>query len=582
MPSFSTGPRDFLLDDQPFRILAGAMHYFRIPPQSWRDRLEKLKALGLNTLETYVAWNLHEPRAGVFDFSGWLDLEAYVRLAGELGLKVIVRPGPYICSEWEFGGLPGWLLKDRGMQVRCCYPPYLAAVDRFFDQLLTRLAPLQITRGGPIIAMQVENEYGSYGNDAAYLRHLEEGLRARGIDVLLFTSDGPSDEMLQYGTLGHIHKTANYGSHAKEAFAKLREYQPEGPLMCTEFWNGWFDHWGERHHTRPAQDAAKALDEILSTGASVSLYMFHGGTNFGFMSGANAAPGPRYQSDVTSYDYDSPLDEAGNPTPKFAAFREVIARHTGKAPLPIPASTPAASFGRVELTESAGLMEQLDALSNPVQSGPTLPMEALDQNYGLIFYQTRVSGPRTSTPLRILGLHDRAQVFQDGKPVGILARERPLKTLKLEVGQAGMQLDVLVENLGRVNYGPELNDRKGIDGGVIFGQQYLFGWTIRPLPLDDLSRLTYAPLLPARYPAFLRGSIEVDKPVDTYLALPGWTKGVAWVNGFNLGRYWRRGPQKTLYIPGTLLRTGQNELVVLELEGLRKPQVELRAAPDLG
>ena len=247
-------------------------------------------------------------------------------------LKVIVRPGPYICAEWEFGGLPAWLLKDPGMRVRCLYPPYIQAVDRFFDQLLPQLVPLQTSQGGPLIAIQVENEYGSFGNDQAYLCHLEEGLRARGYDGFLFTSDGPSDEMLQYGTLPHVFKTANFGSGAAEGFAKLREYQPGGPLMCAEFWNGWFDHWGEPHHIRPAADAAQTLDEILAAGASVSVYMFHGGTNFGFMSGANASPGPRYQATVTSYDYDAPLDEAGNPTPKYAAFRDVIARHIGQTP----------------------------------------------------------------------------------------------------------------------------------------------------------------------------------------------------------------------------------------------------------
>ena len=582
MTTFTIDRENFLLDGQPFRILSGAMHYFRIPPSCWRDRLEKMKAMGLNTLETYVAWNLHEPRPGQFDFKGWLDLAAYIRLAGELGLKVIVRPGPYICSEWEFGGLPAWLLKDPGMRVRCLYPPYLAAVDRFFDALLAQLEPLQAARGGPILAMQVENEYGSFGNDHAYLRYLEEGLRARGYEGFLFTSDGPEDAMLQYGTLPHIFKTANFGSGAREAFAKLREYQPEGPLMCSEFWNGWFDHWGERHHSRSPLDAAQALDEILAAGASVSLYMFHGGTNFGFMSGANAAPGPRYQAAVTSYDYDAALDEAGNPTAKYAAFREVIARHTGIAPAPIPALTSARAFGRVELRESAGLFEQLDALSGPVESACPETMEALGQNNGLILYRTRVSGPRGEVALRALGLHDRAQVYQDGKLLGIVERERPARPPQIQVPAGGTTLEFLVENMSRVNYGPELNDRKGITGGVLLGQQFLFGWTNFPIPLDDLSRLKFSAGFPMHFPAFLRGSFVVDQPADTYLALTGWTKGLAWLNGFNLGRFWKRGPQKTLFIPAALLREGPNELVVLELEGLRKPRVELCAKADLG
>jgi len=580
--TFTTDAQHFLLDGQPFRILSGAMHYFRIHPDCWRDRLLKLKAMGLNTLETYMPWNLHEPRPGQFDFSGWLDLERYIGLAGELDLKVIVRPGPYICSEWEFGGLPAWLLKDAGMRVRCAYPPYLAAADRYLDEVAKRLAPLQITRGGPLVAVQVENEYGSFGNDSAYLQHLHDGLRKRGFDLLLFTSDGPSDEMLQYGTLPRVLKTVNFGSRAKEGFEKLRAYQPEGPLMCAEFWNGWFDHWGEKHHTRPVESAAQALDEILSCGASVSLYMFHGGTNFGLMNGANAAPGPRYQATVTSYDYDSPLDEAGNPTAKYAAFRDVIARHTGQAPAPIPAATPAAAFGKVRLHESAGLLEQLDALSSPVESAFPLSMEELDQNYGLIYYRTLVSGPRDETRLRAPQVHDRAQVWGNGKRLGTLEREKPGGALPVQPPQGGLRLELLVENMGRVNYGPELNDRKGLPGGVLLGQQYLMGWTNYALPLDNLTGLRFAAGLPEHFPAFLRGGFQVGSPADTYLALPGWTKGIAWVNGFNLGRYWKRGPQKTLYIPGQLLRAGANELVILELEGLRKAQVELRDTPDLG
>jgi beta-galactosidase len=582
MTTFTTDAQNFLLDGKPFRILAGAMHYFRIHPDYWRDRMLKMKAMGLNTLETYVAWNLHEPRPGQFNFSGWLDLNAYIRLAGELGLYVIVRPGPYICSEWEFGGLPAWLLKDGNMRVRCAYPPYLAAADRFMDHLLPQLTPLQVTHGGPLIAVQVENEYGSFGNDSVYLQHLQDGLRKRGIDVLLFTSDGPTDEMLQYGTLPRVLKMANFGSRGKEAFDKLREYQPEGPLMCAEFWNGWFDHWGEKHHMRSAEDAAKALDEILSCGASVSLYMFHGGTNFGFMSGANAAPGPRYQATVTSYDYDSPLDEAGNPTAKFAAFREVIARHTGSGPAPIPAAVPAAAYGKVQLSESALLFDHLDVLSKPVESALPESMEALDQNYGLILYRTMVSGPREEVALRIPQAHDRAIIWANEKKLGLLERERPGRSLRVKVPQGGLRLDFLVENMGRVNYGPELNDRKGMPGGVLLGQQFLFGWTNYPLPLDSLEGLRYTPGTPASFPAFLRGSVTVEHPADTYLALPGWTKGIAWINGFNLGRYWKRGPQSTLFIPGALLREGANELVILELEGLRKPVVELRDHPDLG
>ena len=582
MSSFTIEQNHFLLDGQPFRILSGAMHYFRVHPQYWKDRLLKLRAMGLNTLETYVPWNLHEPQPEQFDFSGFLNLERFIELAAELGLKVIVRPGPYICAEWEFGGLPAWLLKDPSMRLRCMYPPYLEAVDRYLDQIMRRLLPLLVTHDGPIIALQVENEYGSYGNDQKYLKYLEEGLRHRGADVLLMTSDGPSDEMLQYGTLPHIFRTVNFGTRANEAFEKLREYQLDGPLMCTEFWNGWFDHWGERHHTRAAYDAAQTLESILEAGASVNLYMFHGGTNFGFMNGANAAPGPKYQPTITSYDYDAPLDEAGNPTAKYFAFREVLARFIDLPAESLPENSPTGAYGTIQLGECAVLMENLDDLSASNHSALPETMESLGQNYGFILYQTQVSGPREEEKLHVLGLHDRAQVFVDDEPLGILEREIAHKTLSVEIPPQGATLEFLVENMGRVNYGAELADRKGITGGVQLGQQFLFGWTIYPLPLDDLSGLRFTPGLPERWPAFFRGTFTVDEPADTYLVLPGWNKGVAWINGFNLGRFWKRGPQKTLYIPGPLLKPGENELIVLELHGVSKPVAELRNEPDLG
>ena len=581
MSTFTVESSGFLLDGKPFRLLAGAMHYFRIHPAYWEDRLRKLRAMGLNTVETCVAWNRHEPAPGEFRFDGRLDLVHYIRCAADLGLHVVVRPGPYICAEWDLGGLPAWLLRDPGMRLRCYHEPYLKAVDRYFDALLPQLAPLQISRGGPILAMQVENEYGSYGNDKAYLQYLADGLRARGIDVPLFTSDGPSDEMLQYGTLPGVLKTVNFGSRAQTALAKLREYQVEGPLMCTEFWDGWFDHWGEEHHARDPEDGVAALDEILAAGASVGLYMFHGGTNPGFMNGANCTDG-KYQPTITSYDYDAPLDEAGDPTAKYAAFREVIARHEPLPELPLPEPSPKMAPGTVELTESIGLFEVLDLLSSPVQGAVPEPMEMLGQNYGFILYRTQVTGPRAEARLTIRELHDRALVFASGHLLGVLEREFPEKTLSLEIPPGGVTLEILVENMGRVNFGPNLLDRKGITEGVLLGQQYLFGWTIFPLPLDDLSGLPFSPSHPADIPTFFRGMFQASDARDTFLALPGWTKGVCWVNGFNLGRYWARGPQQTLYIPAPLLREGENELIVFELHGTHRHMVEFRDRADLG
>jgi len=387
--------------------------------------------------------------------------------------------------------------------------------------------------------------------------------------------------MLQYGTLAPVFKTVNFGSRAGEAFAKLKEYQPDLPYMCAEFWNGWFDHWGEHHHTRNPRDAAQALEEILEAGGSFSLYMFHGGTNFGFMNGANSTPGPRYQATVTSYDDDAPLDEAGNPTDKFAALRDVISRVCGTEAQPLPPVTPAAAFGKVRCEQYAGLWEHLYVLSHEDHSVNPETMETLGQSYGLIHYVTQVSGPRANARLTPIGLHDRALVFQDNTFLGVLEREYPNNTIHVTIPPEGSSLEFLVENMGRVNYGPELADRKGITGGVLLGHQFLYGWTNYPLPLDDLSGLRFSDQQPERYPIFFRGTFEVDQPADTHLHLPGWEKGFVWLNGFNLGRYWKRGPQRSLYIPAPLLREGQNELIVLELHHSGH-DLELRSGSALG
>lgn len=576
---------DFVYEGSPLRIFSGSIHYFRVVPEYWRDRLLKLKACGFNTVETYVAWNIHEPEEGHFVFDGLGDIEGFIRIAGELGLHVIVRPSPYICAEWEFGGLPAWLLADSSMQLRCFDRAYLDKVDRYFDELLPRLAPLQCTNGGPIIAMQIENEYGSYGNDKQYLNYLKEGMLRRGIDVLLFTSDGPEDHMLQGGMVDGVLETVNFGSRAKEAFEKLREYQPEGPIMCMEFWNGWFDHWMEEHQSRPANDVAEALEEMLREGASVNFYMFHGGTNFGFYNGANHIQ--RYEPTVTSYDYDTLLSEAGDPTPKFYAVREVLSRYSELPELELPEPILKKAYGEVVMTQQAGLFANLDELSLPVRRACPEPMEKMGQSYGFILYSTRISGPRKGFELVLQDVRDRALVFADGQYVGTVERWNPAG-IPLEIPAEGLQLDVLVENMGRVNYGPLMRDPKGITEGIRLGNQFLYDWTIRPLPLSDLSGLSFLPLhsgegeIQAAAPAFYRGTFEVSGKADTFLRLDGWKKGVVYVNGFNLGRYWEAGPQRTLYIPAPLLKEGSNEITVFELHGMNRPVVHLVDAPDLG
>lgn len=578
----------FEWEDKPFRILSGAIHYFRVVPEYWEDRLIKLKACGLNTVETYLPWNLHEPEEGRFCFDGLADVERFVRLAGSLGLHVILRPSPYICAEWEFGGLPAWLLGYPDIRLRCMDAVYLEKVDRYYDELIPRLVPLLSTNGGPVIAVQIENEYGSYGNDQAYLNYLKEGLIRRGVDVLLFTSDGPEDGMLQGGTVPGVTATVNFGSRTLEAFQKLRAYRPEDPLMCMEYWNGWFDHWKEEHHTRSAEDAAGVLEEMLEAGASVNFYMFHGGTNFGFYNGANHHE--FYAPTITSYDYDAALSEWGGITEKYEAFRRVISRfREADAPvLPeLPAPMPIKSYGTISMTHESDLLNHLDDLVEPVKRACPVPMEALGQDYGFIVYSTHVSGPRSES-LYLQEVHDRAQIFVNGVYLDTIERWNP-RSLQLDIPEGGARLDILVENMGRVNYGPKLKDFKGITEGVRLNNQFLFDWTIYPLPLKRIDSVPFKELREAgeesersSRPRFYKGEFTVEEVADTFVRLDGWHKGSVWINGFNLGRYWKEGPQQTLYLPGPLLRKGRNELVVLELHHVEKAQIELLDKPDLG
>ncbi|NUP53036.1 MAG: beta-galactosidase [Catenulispora sp.] len=568
----------FALDGRPFRIVSGGLHYFRVHPAQWPDRLRKARLMGLNTVDTYVPWNLHEPRPGTFDFDGILDLAAFLDQAAAEGLHVLLRPGPYICAEWEGGGLPSWLLAEPGMVLRSTEPGFLAAVDRYLDALMDIVLPRLGTRGGPILAVQVENEYGAYGFDTVYLEQLAQALLSRGIDVPLFTSDQPGD--LAAGALPGVLSTANFGGKVTASLAALRAQQPTGPLMCTEFWNGWFDHWGGIHSVRSAEDAGAALDEMLQAGASVNFYMFHGGTNFGFTNGANDKG--TYRATVTSYDYDSPLDEAGDVTEKYRRFRSIIGKYETVPEEDLPEAAPKLAPVSVALTARAPLFESLDALGTAQSAESPLTMEQLGQAFGFVLYETVLpsAGPAT---LAFEQIADRAQVFVDGQPLGVLERERHEHVLSFVVPRDGATLRVLVENQGRVNYGAKLADRKGLIGTVHLNDAPLTGWTSRPLPLTDLSGLRFGELDGTVVgPVFHRGVFTVDAAADTFLHLPGWTKGVAWINGFNLGRYWSRGPQGSLYVPGPVLRAGENDLVVLELHGAREPVADLRPVPDLG
>jgi len=576
--TFGWKDQRFLLDGQPFLIRSGEMHYPRVPRPYWRDRMRKMKALGLNTLCTYVFWNLHEPHPGRFDFSGNLDLGEYLRTAHSEGLWVLLRPGPYICSEWDFGGLPAWLLADAKMRVRSADPQFLEAARRYMERVGRETAALQITRGGPILMVQVENEYGSYGSDKTYMGAIRRMIQEAGFEVTLYTSDGSGKSNLSGGTLDGVLSVINFGDtgNPEREFANFANFRQNVPRMCGEFWVGWFDHWGERHHTTAPGRGAQGLEWMLSRGISANLYMVHGGSSFGFMSGANN--GRVYEPDISGYDYDSPLDEAGRPTAKFQALREVLRKYGEGGALPeVPAVLPIAAIPRFELRESAPLGARL---GQAMRAATPLSMESAGQSYGLILYRKPIGGAVRGT-LEIGEVRDYAVIWQGGRRLGTLDRRLHQNRLEVDLA-AGQPLDILVENMGRTNFGPLLaDDRKGLAGKVTLAGQELADWEIYPLPIEDPQRWPFSgraevpsgashgptPGVPSGLPSLYRGEFRLEEPADTFLDLRGWGKGVVWVNGHNLGRYWKIGPQQSLFVPAPWLKRGANQAIVLDLEG---------------
>jgi beta-galactosidase len=578
----TTRDNDYYLDDKPIKIYSGAIHYFRVFPEYWKERMLQLKALGFNTVETYVPWNLHQPTEGTFEFSGMADIEKFIKIADEVGLYVIVRPCPYICSEWEFGGLPWWLLKHDDIELRCMDERFTNYIEIYYKELYRRLVPLQSTQGGPIIAMQIENEYGSYGDDKKYLRFLKDCMIENGVDVLLFTSDGGTDHMLTGGTLPDVLKTCNFGSRPDENFKKLHEHQQNEPITCMEYWNGWFDHWGEEHHTRDVNEVAECFAEMVDMGASVNFYMIHGGTNFGFMSGANRDK--VHQPTITSYDSHAPIGESGNLTEKYFAIKKVLENRFGKVDVQLPEPTPSVAYGEVELNEVSYLFDELENMSNPVKSATPLNMEKLDQGYGYVLYRCHVEGPREELPLSIQDVHDRALVFVDGEYRGTVERDVEGEKIMVSVPREGIQLDILVENCGRINYGPYLKDFKGITQGVRLNNQFLFGWKNYSLPMNNLDMLQYQEIsnIKENSPAFYKGYFNVEEKGHTFLKLDGWHKGQVYINGFNIGRHYEVGPQKTYFVPEALLHEGKNEIVVFEQYSPDTPKVEFLENEILG
>ncbi|MCR5426415.1 MAG: beta-galactosidase [Lachnospiraceae bacterium] len=573
---------DIRIGAEPFHMISGAIHYFRVVPEYWEDRLLKLKAMGCNTVETYIPWNLHEPKRGTFCFEGICDVERFVRLAAELELYVILRPSPYICAEWEFGGLPAWLLKEDGMKLRCSYEPYLQAVEAYYRELMPRLTKYQIDLGGPVILMQVENEYGYYGNDKKYLKWLADLMRSLGVTVPLFVSDGPFAESFRCGGVDDLWHGGNFGSHAEERFAGMRT-MGKGPLACTEFWLGWFDHWGcGGHHTTSREQNVKDLAYMLDHG-HVNIYMFEGGTNFGFMNGSNYYD--ELTPDVTSYDYDAVLTEDGRITGKYEAFREEIGKRYPLPELPLPPEQPRMAYGMVPSDGAVSLWDALDLLSEPHESVTARSMERLDQSYGYILYTARIPETDAVAQIRLMDAADRAKIYADGKEILTLYDWELLAAGKCEppVPCPEHRLDILMENMGRVNFGPAMEkQRKGIDGPVLVNDHQIFDFEIRPLPLDHTEKLIFGKDPCPEGPSFRHFTLEVKETCDTFLNMAGWGKGCVFVNGFPIGRYWEIGPQVSLYVPAPVLKKGKNEIIIFETEGRGKDTIVFEDRPNLG
>ncbi|KAM9601269.1 beta-galactosidase isoform 1-T1 [Trichechus inunguis] len=582
----------FLKDGQPFRYISGSIHYHRVPSFYWKDRLLKMKMAGLNAIQMYIPWNFHEPLPGQYQFSDDHDVEHFIQLAHEMGLLVILRPGPYICAEWDMGGLPAWLLEKECIVLRSSDPDYLAAVDKWLGVLLPKIKPLLYQNGGPIITVQVENEYGSYFTcDYDYLRFLQNRFRYHlGDEVLLFTTDGARETLLQCGTLQGLYATVDFGagSNITAAFEIQRKTEPRGPLVNSEFYTGWLDHWGQPHSRVSTEAVTSSLYNMLALGANVNMYMFMGGTNFAYWNGANTP----YAAQPTSYDYDAPLTEAGDLTEKYFAVRDIIRKFEKVPDGPIPPSTPKFAYGKVALKKLKTVGEALNILS---PSGPTksiypLTFVQVKQYFGFVLYRTTLpKNCSDPTPLSapINGVRDRAYVSVNGVPQGILERNQVF-TVNI-TGEAGATLDVLVENMGRVNYGRYNNDFKGLISNLTLGCSILTDWLIFPLNAENAVRghlggwgghgnschVEPEPHSSSNFtlPAFYVGNFSIpagipDLPQDTFIQFPGWTKGQVWINGFNLGRYWpARGPQMTLFVPQHILVTSApNTVTVLELE----------------
>lgn len=576
---------DFLLNDEAFKIMSGAIHYFRVEPSDWYHSLYNLKALGFNTVETYVPWNLHEPKKGEFHFEGILNLERFLTLAQELGLYAIVRPSPYICAEWEFGGFPAWLLQAP-LSIRRNETAYLEHVADYYDVLMKKIVPHQLANGGNILMIQIENEYGSFGEDKDYLRSIRDLMVERGITAPFFTSDGPWRATLRAGSMieEDILVTGNFGSKAKENFASMQQFFDEHgkkwPLMCMEFWDGWFNRWKEPIIQRDPKELAEAVKEVLAQG-SINLYMFHGGTNFGFMNGCSAR-GVIDLPQITSYDYGAPLDEQGNPTEKYFALYQMIHETYPELEQLEPLTKRSIEKNKIPLTDKVSLFETLETISQPLQSTYPQTMEALGQNTGYLLYRTMIERDADEERLRVIDGRDRSQVFLNQELQATQYQTEIGEDIHVAMPEAVNQLDVLIENMGRVNYGHKLfadTQKKGIRTGVMADLHFITNWQQYSLPLESCETVDYSRDWHPQQPSFYRYEFTLAEVGDCFIDLTKFGKGSVFVNQTNIGRFWEVGPTLSLYIPNGLLKVGNNEIVIFETEGTYQPEISLLKAP---
>jgi beta-galactosidase len=575
--TFSLADSVFLLDGKPFQIISGEMHYPRVPKEAWRARMKMAKAMGLNTIGTYVFWNVHEPQKGNYDFSGNNDIAAFVKIAQEEGLWVILRPSPYVCAEWEFGGYPYWLQNIEGLVVRSKEPTYLQAYRNYIMAVGKQLAPLQVNHGGNVLMVQVENEYGSYGSDKEYLDLNRKLFIEAGFDGLLYTCDPAPD--VEKGHLAGLLPAVN-GIDKPEKVRELvrKNYNGKGPFFIAEWYPAWFDWWGTKHHTVPAEQYVGRLDSVLAAGISINMYMFHGGTTRDFMNGANFKDETPYEPQISSYDYDAPVNEAGNATDKFMQFRKVISKHlpAGQTLPDVPAAKPVVTIPRIQFTQSTSLF---DMLPTATANKTPLTFEALNQDYGYVLYRTVLNNAGSGV-LKIKELRDYGIILINGKRVGVLDRRLNQDSLRLDLPKGKVTLDILVENMGRINFGKYLlQNKKGITEKVLLGGKELLGWQMFSLPFKSVSGLAQKnSASTSSAPVIKKGSFNLSNIGDGYLDMSNWGKGVVWVNGHNLGKYWSIGPQQTLYVPVEWLKKGNNEVVVLEL--LKLGQTELKGVAN--